>query len=446
MTITRYEGYAVPAALRSSPTMSAANYGKQVAATGRKVIFLTVGDLYVKPAQAELDGWVKQLEADAKANPDAAHLKLVTEKEQYKYADTLGAVGLRAAAAYCFVKDTGIAGVSASDVVIGTGAKGALNGVCAIFKAGDEVILASPGWPTNFDMFPAGVKIVEIDTAGRGLIAPEVLKEVLKTYTNAKAILINAPNNPTGANYTAAERDQVMKAIAEGSKGREFLAIMDDPYGKLVFDAQTLQRGDTEKALFDEGKIAVLRSMSKEYGLAGARIGFAVSKNAQVIEMVKRWNESKGGGISGPEQRVAQAALLYGDAFIANTIKDLTAKREVLVKAVGALRFASMQEPQATIYGWVDFKGLKGATIPAGHTVKGEALTIATPQDLMTYLVEIAGVQGVGGTPFYAPGSPLADADWHVRITFCGDRAELEAACEGLKKAESLVTPSAVAA
>jgi len=55
-------------------------------------------------------------------------------------------------------------------------------------------------------------------------------------------------------------------------------------------------------------------------------------------------------------------------------------------------------------------------------------------------------VQGVGGTPFYAPGSPLAAKDWHVRITFCGDKAELEAACEGLKKAESLVTPNAAAA
>ena len=56
MSITSYEGYTVPAQLRSSPTMSAANYGKSVAATGRKVIFLTVGDLYVKPAQADLDG------------------------------------------------------------------------------------------------------------------------------------------------------------------------------------------------------------------------------------------------------------------------------------------------------------------------------------------------------------------------------------------------------
>lgn len=441
-----YEGYTVPAELRSSPTMSAANYGKKVAATGREVIFLTVGDLYVKPETAELRQWCDRLAADAKANPDAPHLKSVAEKNLYKYADTMGDAGLRAAIAHGFTQDTGIGGLTAANVAVGTGAKGALNGVCAMLKPGGKVILASPGWPTNFDMFPAGVKAVEVDTAGRGLIAPEALKDVLTRHGDAKAILINAPSNPTGSNYSAEERAQLMQVLKEKMGGKEFLIILDDPYGKLVFDGQTLKRGDTEKALFDAGQIVVMRSMSKEYGLAGARIGYAISKNAAVIETVKRWNESKGGGVSGPEQTVAQACLLYGEGFIARTVEDLRAKRAILMKAVEELRFATMEEPRGTIYGWVDFKGLKGMTIPAGKTVSGDALAIQTPADLMTYLVEIAGVQGVGGTPFYAPGSPLAADDWHVRITFCGDKAELEKACAKLKQAETVLTGKAAAA
>lgn len=441
-----YEGYVVPAELRSSPTMSAANYGKKVAAAGRDVIFLTVGDLYVKPSAEELQGWCAKLEADAKANPSASHLKTVANKDTYKYADTLGAVGLRAAIAHCFTKDTGIEAVKETDVAVGTGAKGALNGVCAVLKAGDKVILASPGWPTNFDMFPAGVKAVEVDTEGRGLIAPTVLKDVLAAHPDARAILINAPSNPTGSNYSAEERVQVMDVLSQAIADKEFLVILDDPYGKLVFDGQTLQRGEAEKALFAAGKVVVMRSMSKEYGLAGARIGYAVSKNAQVIETVKRWNESKGGGVSGPEQTIAHASLLYGDGFIASTIEDLRVKRAILMQAVSELRYATMEEPRGTIYGWVNFKALRGLSIPQGHTVNGEALTINTPSDLMTYLVEVAGVQGVGGTPFYAPGSPLAAEDWHVRITFCGDRAELEKACAKLKQAESVLIEKAAAA
>lgn len=446
MSADLYEGYTVPAELRSSPTMSAANYGKKVAATGREVIFLTVGDLFVKPTETDLQGWSTQLAADAKTNPTAPHLKTVAAKDAYKYADTLGAVGLRSAIAYCFTKDTGIEGVKETDVAVGTGAKGALNGVCATLCPGDKAILASPGWPTNFDMFPAGVKVVEVDTQGRGLIAPQVLKDVLARHADAKAILINAPSNPTGANYTAGERAELMQVLQESIGNKDFLIILDDPYGKLVFDGQTLQRGETEKALFNAGKIAVMRSMSKEYGLAGARIGYVVSKRAEVIETVKRWNESKGGGISGPEQNIAQASLLYGDAFITRTIEDLREKRAILMKAVSELQFATMEEPRGTIYGWVNFKGIKGQAIPAGQTVSGEALAIKTPTDLMTYLVEIAGVQGVGGTPFYAPGSPLAADDWHVRITFCGDKAELEKACAKLKRAETILTGKAAAA
>ncbi len=441
-----YEGYTVPAALRSSPTMSAANYGKKVAASGRDVIFMTLGDLFVKPTAEEMTAWQAKLDADAKANPGEARFKYVTAKEHYKYADTLGAVGLRAAIAHCFTQDTGIAGVKETDIAVGTGAKGALNGVCAVLKPGDKVILASPGWPTNFDMFPAGVKAVEVDTSGRGLISAEALKEVLATHGDAKAILINAPSNPTGSNYSREERLAVMKVLKDAVLDKEFLIILDDPYGKLVFDAQTLQRGDDEKALFEAGKIAVMRSMSKEYGLAGARIGYAVSKRAEVIEMVKRWNESKGGGISGPEQTLAQAAVLYGEDFIARTVEDLRAKRAILMQAVTDLQFAQMDEPRGTIYGWVDFKAIKGQTIPKGQTVSGEAVTIATPSDLMTYLVEVAGVQGVGGTPFYAPGSPLAADDWHVRITFCGDKAELEKACSKLKQAEAVLNGKAAAA
>ncbi len=441
-----YEGYVVPAELRSSPTMSAASYGKKVAATGRDVIFLTVGDLFVKPTAEEMQGWANKLAADAKTNPDNAMYRAVADKNVYKYADTLGDAGLRAAIAHCFMKDTGIEGVVAADVVVGTGAKGALNGVCAALKAGDKVILASPGWPTNFDMFPAGIKVVEADTKGRGLIDPEALKAVLAAHGDAKAILVNGPNNPTGANYTKEERAEVMKLLNGFAQGKEFLVILDDPYGKLVFDGQTLQRGEDEKALFAAGKSVVMRSMSKEYGLAGARIGYAVSKNARVIEMVKRWNESKGGGISGPEQTLAQAALLYGEEFITRTIADLRTKREILMKAVANLKYATMEEPRGTIYGWVDFAQLKGRTIPAGVTVSGEALTINTPEDLMVYLVEVAGVQGVGGTPFYAPGSPLAANDWHVRITFCGDKAELEKACAKLAEAEARLNGNAAAA
>lgn len=442
-----YEGYKVPATLRSSPTMSAANYGKQVVAKGREVIFLTVGDLFVKPSAAMLAGWVAQLHTAAENSPDAPHYKSVADKDVYKYADTLGAAGLRAAAAHCFMRDTGCEQVSATDIAVGTGAKGALNGVCSVLAAGDKVIMASPGWPTNFDMAPSGVAVIEVDTQGRGLIAPELLAQILSAQADAKAMLINAPNNPTGANYAAEERDALMQVIAAHVISHpEFLVILDDPYGKLVFDGQNLLRASAERGLFASGNIAVLRSLSKEYGLAGARIGYVVSKRASVIEMVKRWNESKGGGISGPEQTLAQAALLFGDDFIATTIEDLREKRAILMQTVRSLRYASMQEPQGTIYGWVNFAALQGCKIPAGKTLNGDALTIQTPQDLMTYLVEIAGVQGVGGTPFYAPDSPLAARDWHVRITFCGDKAELEKACAKLREAEAILTPKANAA
>ena len=431
--------------MRDSPTMSAAAMADAAKARGKKVEIVTIGDLFPKPAKDEVEGWLNTLLADAQKADHDADEKFKTIRDAaklYAYSETTGLPSLRAAAAECFTRDTGIAATTA-DVCIGTGGKGALNGALAVFKPGDTVFVTAPGWPTNYDMFPAGVKLIELAT-GDGILRAEVLKVALAKFPEPAAILINAPCNPTGANYTAEEREAFFAAVASQTKNT--IILSDDPYGKLVFDrtpyviGQVLARGDEEKKLFAAGRIAAFRTVSKEYGLAGLRVGFIVSKNKAMVASLKKWNESKGGGMGVEDQLKAQAALMYGDSFIERTVTTLLEKRALLVEGINALKYADVNAPRGTIYGWVNFAKLNGCTVPADASETGSAYSIATPADAMRYLVNVAGVCGVPGTPFYAPDSPSAATDWHVRISFCSELPQLKSALSNLAEGEKLLT------
>ena len=437
--------YVRPADLRRSPTMSAAEMAKDAVSKGVQVDIFTVGDLFPKPVEADVAAWVKALKDEA-AKPENKGKPIYTLRTADKwraYGETAGLPSFRAAAAEVFSRDYGMK-ADAGHVVVGNGGKGALSGAFYYLASKKDalVLMAAPGWPTNYDLFPTGCTLVEVDTNGRGIMSAEQLEGALAALGREPDIIfINAPTNPTGANYTAAEREALMEVVTRCTKTA--VLASDDPYGKLVFDrapyniATVLNRGAHEIALFDAGRLAVFRTASKEYGMADSRTGWVVTKNSTLLGSLQSYNESIGGGMSARNQLEVQAALMFGDGFITGTVDTLMKKRAMLIEGIGKLAYARMQDPQGTIYGWVNFEGLKGAQVPADAMPDGKGFTINTPEDLNRYLVYVAGVCGVSGQAFYAPGSPAAARDWHVRMSFCNEEAELVRGLAKLVAAEA---------
>ena len=461
---TATEVFVKPRGVRGSPTMGAGQLAEKARGLGVPIITFTLGDLYPKPdEQTDIAHWVQQLK-DAHANDPSAEMYKLRTHDRRGYAPAAGLMSLRTACAHHFTRDTGLA-AHAADVRIGHGGKGTLTGAFRNLEKKESplVITAAPGWPTNYDVFPHGTRMVEVDTQGRGLMNPQQLNDALAQFVEPDVILINAPSNPTGENYEAAEREAILSIVAE--KTKTTTVVFDDPYGKLVFRdpydiTKVLQRGPTEKALFEAGRVAVIRTASKEYGMADSRVGWLVTKNKTLLESLQNYNESEAGGISGISQEEVMAALHFGDGFIERTVAALATKRAMVIDGVGALNRATLHAPQGTIYAWIDFSKLQGCFVPA-HAIATDAardailtdaekqaggFVIHTPSDMMRYLAYIAAICPVQGTPFHAPGLSLATRDWHIRFTFCGDAKELARGIEQLQNAERQLLDKKVAA
>lgn len=460
MTVSIYE-YTVPPlgreGLPESPTLSV---GKRVAADkvqdkNSVAMNFGVGELNVTPTKEEVQEWDRlfnEAHEVEPANPLYQDSANSGKRDHNKYTAAAGTPGLRHGCAVKFMEDTGVEELEgAKHVVVGGGAKPVLAHILrnsGLLIPGDKVVMATPGWPSQYAMVPPGVTILEVDTGGTGLITAEQMQEVLKDYPDTKAIVINNPCNPTGQLYTAEEREEVMAVIhkhamqydAKHEKqhgNSKFMLVCDNPYGKLVFDGSDLKFGKNEKALFDSGNMTVIKSFSKEYGLPGPRIGYAISKNKDHIKSVNCDNEQLGGNTGAEAMDKAQRALLFGDAFIEKTRDDLKKRCDIYAEVFENPESHGVffKAPQGTMYAQLDFAGW------IGKTINGQK--ISKPGDIDDVLFDEAKVEAVPGHHFSVRDSDVAKNYTFRRFSLAqGTPEQLKAALERVRAlGEKIMNP-----
>lgn len=155
--------------------------------------------------------------------------------------------------------------------------------------------------------------------------------------------LANA-NNPV----TSIAPDSFYHELIAFAKKYDILVLHDNAYSELVFDGQ-----ECGSFLRFEGAkdIAVeFNSLSKTYGLAGARIGFALG-NREMIGMLKRLKSNMDYGMFLPVQQAAIAALTGPQSCVAQTRLDYQRRRDVLVEGLCAVG-RPMEKPPATMFVW----------------------------------------------------------------------------------------------
>lgn len=193
---------------------------------------------------------------------------------------------------------------TADNVVVMNGAKMTLYALGqALFNEGDEVLIPLPYWVTYGEQVKlAGAKPVFVKpAAGRLTVVPEELEAARTPKT--KAMILNTPNNPSGAVYT---REQ-LQAIGDWAVEHDVIVIADDIYGKLVYNGtKFVSLLDLSPAI--RKQTILVNGMSKTYSMTGWRVGYAIA-DEQVVKGLKTFLSHAAGNMAAVSQYAALAAI-----------------------------------------------------------------------------------------------------------------------------------------
>jgi histidinol-phosphate aminotransferase len=249
-------------------------------------------------------------------------------------------------------------GIEPSQVAIGPGSAGLLWQIAQVFL--DEHSQMVTAWP-SFEAYPIvaqlmGAELVRTDLAGQ-VVDVEAMASAVTERT--KLVVIAEPNNPTGT----AVGPPAIERLVSATRGRCILVI-DEAY--LEFSPLADRRRSVELALAHD-HVIVLRTFSKAHGLAGLRVGYAVT-TPQLVDLLDR--VAPPFAVSSLAQ-VAAAATLDAIDELDQRVAEVTAERD---RVIAGLRRLGLDVPAtATNFVW----------IPCGHRARRWAAELER-RDLIT--------------------------------------------------------------
>lgn len=206
--------------------------------------------------------------------------------------------------------------VPVSHVATGTGSVGILQQfVQATCDAGDEVIFA---WRA-FEAYPIVATIngaIPVRVPLRADESHDLDAMVAAITDRTKLILVCQPNNPTGVAATKTQLDDFIARVPD-----HVLIVIDEAYVEFVTDVAVPDGLDYYR---QHENVAVLRTFSKAYGLAGLRVGYAIA-NEEVAAALRTCAVPF--GVSGVAQAAAIAALKVEDE-LQQRVRQIVAARE----------------------------------------------------------------------------------------------------------------------
>ena len=389
--------------IKLSPSTAATQRSRELRAQGRDIIALTIGQ-----PDFETPPNVKRAVIDALA------------RNETKYPPIDGIPELREAARRKFQRENGLE-YKTEQIMVGTGSKQIIfNAMLSTIGPGDEAIIPAPYWISYLDMVLVsdGTPVEVPCTPESGFkLTPQQLEAAITPRT--KWLLLNSPNNPTGAVYSRAE----ISALAEVLMKHPHVWILtDDIYEHLRFDEiEFATIAQVEPRLYD--RTLTVNGVSKAYAMTGFRLGYAAGPRELIRNIVKLQSQSTA-GVNSISQWAAVEALNGPQEFIPMRAAEFQARRDRVLEMFKAIPGLQPNFPQGAFYLFVRCGDLFGRTTPQGKTLKDE-------QDVVMHFMDhgVAVVLGAayGMSPYF-------------RMSIATDLKLLEEACRRMQRAVDELT------
>lgn len=367
---------------------SLADIRRQKEARGETVIDLSIGAPNIPPEEH-----IRRALCEAAA-----------DEKNYVYAISDRPELLEAAAGW-YARRYGVDLDPGSEICSVLGSQEGLSHIAlSVIDEGELVLAPSPCYPVFGDGPKiAGAKIWPMEQRrenGYVIRLDEIPEEVAR---KARLMVVSYPNNPT----TALAPDSFYEELIAFAKKYDIIVIHDNAYSELVFDGESCGSFLQFPGAKEVG--VEFNSLSKTYGLAGARIGFCLG-NREVIARLRLLKSNMDYGMFLPIQMAAIAALNGDQSCVERTRKAYERRRDVLCESFGKAGWA-IEKPKATMFVW--------APLPGNYK---------NSQEFAMELVEKAGILVTPGSAFGESGEGF------VRMALVQDEEAILKAAEAIGK------------
>jgi len=253
------------------------------------------------------------------------------ERGATHYSSNLGYIELRRALSKYVAKNFGAEYNPENEILITVGVSEALDlALRALINPGDEVLYHEPCYVSYRAtiLFAGGVPLAVETKAENGFRLTRAMLET-KCTPKTKVLMLNFPNNPTGA--IMARQD--LEDIAAFAKERDLIVITDEIYAELTYDAPHTSivslPGMKDRTIF-------LHGFSKAWAMTGYRLGYAAGP-AELIEAMMKVHQYTMLCASSLAQKAAIEALTRPDVDVGEMVSEYRRRRNFL-----AASFAEM--------------------------------------------------------------------------------------------------------
>ncbi len=335
-----------------------------------------------------IDSKAKALKAEGKdicgfgaGEPDfdtPDHIKLAAAQalaEGYtKYTPSSGAPELRQAIAEKLKADNDL-DYKSNQVVVSCGAKhSCYNAILATCNPGDEVIIPAPYWVSYPEMVKlAGAEpyIVQTKAENGFKMTADELREAISPAS--KMVILNTPNNPTGAVYTENE----IAALAEVALEDDLFILSDEIYEKIIYDgAKHFSVASLSKQIYE--RTITVNGFSKSYSMTGWRLGYLAAPEAiaKAVDSIQSHSTSNPTSFA---QKGAVAALKESQDCVQEMVKAFAERRKLMYEGLTSIEGVTCVKPMGAFYMLPDISSFGMNSTQFCEALIEQALVAAVP-------------------------------------------------------------------
>ena len=377
----------------------------QIAERMKSIPFTPIRKVFEEAARREAAGeTIIHLELGRPDFDTPAHIKTAAikalEAGKVHYSSNYGLPELRAAIADKFKRDNNLDYDPATEIIVTVGATEAIfMAMMALLDPGDQALIPMPAFPAySRCVYMAGAVPVAVPVQEANDFTPSVEDLQSQITSGTRILVLNTPNNPTGAVYSAKVLEQMAALAAE----KDLIVLSDEIYEKNIYDGHRHYSIAAFPGMKE--RTITINGFSKSHSMTGWRLGY-IGSSAELVAALIRIKQYATVCATTFSQWGAVEALNGSQDCVAEMVAEFDRRRQMVLERLATMPGISFTRPKGAFYIFIN-------TTRVGKP----------PQQIAADLLEKAKIALV---PW---------GDHHIRISYANSYQNLSKAMDALEK------------